>query len=121
MFAQLNLNERLLRALEENAFVEPTPVQQEAIPVILAGRDLRATAQTGSGKTAAFLLPVLHQLLALEASAAPATRALVLVPPAAGPANPGGGRTFCPFLFTIRHGNWVRLQTVALLRKIPDI
>lgn len=81
MFAQLNLNERLLRALEENAFVEPTPVQQEAIPVILAGRDLRATAQTGSGKTAAFLLPVLHQLLALEeASAAPATRALVLVP-----------------------------------------
>ncbi len=79
MFAQLNLHERLLRALQENDFIEPTPVQQQAIPVILAGRDLRATAQTGSGKTAAFLLPVLHQLLSLEQEA-PATRVLILVP-----------------------------------------
>jgi ATP-dependent RNA helicase RhlE len=44
-------------------YTEPTPIQAEAIPVILAGRDVIATAQTGTGKTAAFLLPVLHRLL----------------------------------------------------------
>lgn len=126
MFAQLNLNERLLRALEENAFVEPTPVQQEAIPVILAGRDLRATAQTGSGKTAAFLLPVLHQLLALEeASAAPATRALVLVPTRElarqilEEVERFARYTFLQSAMVIG-GEGFKEQS-ALLRKIPDI
>lgn len=64
-FRALNLNPLLVQAIREMRYVEPTPVQAEAIPVILAGRDLIATAQTGTGKTAAFLLPILHRLLEL--------------------------------------------------------
>ncbi|HAQ24586.1 MAG TPA: RNA helicase, partial [Pseudomonas sp.] len=53
MFDQFALHERLLKAVAELKFVEPTPVQSAAIPPALEGRDLRVTAQTGSGKTAA--------------------------------------------------------------------
>ncbi|MEP4525684.1 MAG: DEAD/DEAH box helicase, partial [Alloalcanivorax venustensis] len=63
MFADLNLHERLLRALEELSLSEPTPVQTAAIPPALAGRDLRVVARTGTGKTAAFLLAMLQRLL----------------------------------------------------------
>ena len=63
MFSQFALHERLLKAVAELNFTEPTPVQQAAIPPALEGRDLRVTAQTGSGKTAAFLLPLLNRLL----------------------------------------------------------
>ncbi|HAB04716.1 MAG TPA: RNA helicase, partial [Alcanivorax sp.] len=52
VFADLNLHERLLRALEELSLSEPTPVQTAAIPPALAGRDLRVVARTGTGKTA---------------------------------------------------------------------
>jgi len=79
MFAELGLHERLLKALTELEFVEPTEVQKQAIPVALQGRDLRATAQTGSGKTAAFVLPVLQHLLTQE-EGTHATRALIIVP-----------------------------------------
>lgn len=79
MFAELGLHERLLRALTELEFTEPTEIQQQAIPLALQGRDLRATAHTGSGKTAAFVLPVLQHLLDNEQDA-PATRVLILVP-----------------------------------------
>lgn len=61
MFSQFALHERLLKAVAELKFVEPTPVQAAAIPLALQGRDLRVTAQTGSGKTAAFVLPVLNR------------------------------------------------------------
>ena len=64
LFSQFPLHERLLKALESLSFSEPTPVQAAAIPKALEGHDLRVTAQTGSGKTAAFLLPLLHRLLA---------------------------------------------------------
>ncbi|PTC38497.1 ATP-dependent RNA helicase SrmB [Pseudomonas paraeruginosa] len=79
MFSQFPLHERLLKALDSLSFSEPTPVQAAAIPQALEGRDLRVTAQTGSGKTAAFLLPLLNRLLAEEKPRSLA-RALILLP-----------------------------------------
>jgi ATP-dependent RNA helicase RhlE len=76
-FAALKLHASLERGLEELGFRQPTPIQAEAIPPTLEGRDLLATAMTGSGKTAAFLLPVLHGLIARTRGT---TRALVLTP-----------------------------------------
>src|SRR5437867_2128227 len=76
-FEALGLHPLLVQATREMRYVEPTPVQAEAIPVILAGQDLIATAQTGTGKTAAFLLPILHQLLGLPHRT---TQALVITP-----------------------------------------
>ncbi|MGL6316599.1 DEAD/DEAH box helicase [Vibrio sp. WXL103] len=81
-FSQLGLNDLLAQQLSQLGFVEPTEVQQQAIPHVLAGKDVLAAAQTGTGKTAAFALPILHQLLvseqALEKGRQP--RVLVLVP-----------------------------------------
>jgi len=80
-FAQLGLSPDLLRAVADSGYTEPTPVQREAIPFVLAGRDLLAGAQTGTGKTAAFVLPILQRL---NASPRPdgrrRVRVLVLVP-----------------------------------------
>jgi superfamily II DNA/RNA helicase len=59
-FAELGLHADLLKALTESGYTEPTPVQAQAIPAALAGRDLMVSSQTGSGKTAAFMLPALH-------------------------------------------------------------
>ncbi|WDY58640.1 DEAD/DEAH box helicase [Pseudomonas sp. PSKL.D1] len=80
-FAKLGLIEPLLRTLQQLDYTTPTPVQAQAIPAVLAGRDLMAAAQTGTGKTAGFALPVL-QRLALEGEkvASNSIRALVLVP-----------------------------------------
>ena len=58
-FTQLKLHPDLLRGVKDLGFQKPTPIQADAIPPALAGRDLLACAQTGSGKTAAFLLPIL--------------------------------------------------------------
>ncbi|MGH7616022.1 MAG: DEAD/DEAH box helicase [Gemmatimonadaceae bacterium] len=76
-FSSLNLDADLLRGIKELGFHRPTPIQSDAIPPALAGRDLLACAQTGSGKTAAFLLPILHHLLAKKRGT---TRALILTP-----------------------------------------
>lgn len=65
-FAQIGLHPSLLKALAEAGYSEPTAVQREAIPAALAGRDLIVSSQTGSGKTAAFLLPALHLFAAQE-------------------------------------------------------
>jgi ATP-dependent RNA helicase RhlE len=80
-FASLGLIEPLLRSLETLGYQTPTPVQAQAIPAVLAGRDLMAAAQTGTGKTAGFALPLL-QLLAMEGPkvTANSARALILVP-----------------------------------------
>ena len=83
-FSSLELDPQILRAIEEQGYTEPTPIQAQAIPHILAGRDLMAMAQTGTGKTAAFTLPLLQLLLPhASSSASPARhqiRALVLAP-----------------------------------------
>jgi ATP-dependent RNA helicase RhlE len=61
-FSSLGLSPALLRALADNAYTVPTPIQAEAIPLVLAGRDVLGGAQTGTGKTAAFGLPLLQRL-----------------------------------------------------------
>ena len=61
-FEEFKLNEHLMEALSYMGFDEATPIQDQAIPAILDGKDLIASAQTGTGKTAAFLLPILHKL-----------------------------------------------------------
>src|SRR5437667_4463487 len=76
-FKALGLHPSLVQACREMRYAEPTPIQAQAHPAILAGRDLIATAQTGTGKTAAFLLPILHDLLDLPKGT---TRALVITP-----------------------------------------
>ncbi len=74
-FAELGLHETILKALSDSGYSEPTPVQAQAIPAALAGRDLLVSSQTGSGKTAAFMLPALHRLALLERPAfVPAAR-----------------------------------------------
>src|SRR5689334_10999497 len=67
-FESLGLTPELLRAVEAEGYTEPTPVQAEAIPHVLAGRDVLAGAQTGTGKTAAFVLPILQLLTASRPS-----------------------------------------------------
>ncbi len=79
-FADLALSPRLQQTLTELGYTAPTPVQAGAIPLILAGRDLMAGAQTGTGKTAAFVLPLLEQLLQQPQAEPRPIRALVLVP-----------------------------------------
>ena len=76
-FNSLQLDPALLRGLKEQGFTRPTPVQEAAIPIALTGRDVLACAATGSGKTAAFLLPILHHLMNKPRRK---TRALVLSP-----------------------------------------
>ena len=82
-FASLGLDAALLRSLEDLGYEEPTPVQREAIPPLLAGRDVLAEAPTGTGKTAAFALPIIQRLAAngnLGRAGEGRTLALVLVP-----------------------------------------
>jgi superfamily II DNA/RNA helicase len=79
-FSALKLTVPLLRAVVEKGYAAPTLIQAEAIPAVLAGRDVWASAQTGSGKTAAFALPVLQRLAAAKRPAGRFVRALVLVP-----------------------------------------
>ena len=76
-FTQLKLHPNLLKGIKDLGFPRPTPIQADAIPPAMAGRDLLACAMTGSGKTAAFLLPILHKLIDKPRGV---TRALVLTP-----------------------------------------
>ena len=79
-FENLNLNAAILKAIAETGYTEPTPVQAQAIPVIMAGNDLMASSQTGSGKTAAFILPALNRLATPSALPGKGPRVLVLTP-----------------------------------------
>ncbi len=83
-FEDLGLSPELLRAVAESGYTEPTPIQAQAIPVVLAGKDVMGGAQTGTGKTAGFTLPLLHRLARhASTSSSPARhpiRALILCP-----------------------------------------
>ena len=79
-FDELNLAPAILRAVQEQGYTAPTPIQAQAIPVVLGGHDLLAGAQTGTGKTAGFTLPMLQLLSTRPAAQAGAIRALVLTP-----------------------------------------
>ena len=76
-FSRFSLHADLLRGVRELGFLRPTPIQEQTIPLAAAGKDVMASAMTGSGKTAAFLLPILHRLMGKPRGT---TRALVLTP-----------------------------------------
>src|SRR5437870_7906797 len=76
-FTSFNLHPELLRAVDALGFIVPTPIQKDAIPPACRGRDVLACAMTGSGKTAAFLLPILQRIITRPGGV---TRALVLAP-----------------------------------------
>ncbi|HEZ3217763.1 TPA: DEAD/DEAH box helicase [Neisseria meningitidis] len=79
-FADLNLDKNILSAVSSEGYESPTPIQAQAIPFALEGRDIMASAQTGSGKTAAFLLPTLQRLTKRSEKPGKGPRALVLTP-----------------------------------------
>jgi superfamily II DNA/RNA helicase len=83
-FADFGLDPAILRAVSELGYREPTPIQVQAIPVVMAGKDVMGAAQTGTGKTAGFALPIIHKLLPLASSStSPArhpVRALIIAP-----------------------------------------
>ena len=79
-FAELGLESTILLTLEEEGYQEPTPIQAQAIPLILQGRDVLGIAQTGTGKTAAFALPILQRLGKAKPPSKRCTRVLVLTP-----------------------------------------
>ncbi|MFZ6045615.1 DEAD/DEAH box helicase [Pseudomonas sp. CR3202] len=124
MFSQFALHERLLKAVAELKFVEPTPVQVAAIPPALEGRDLRVTAQTGSGKTAAFVLPLLNRLIG-EAKPRERIRSLILLPTRElAQQTLKEVERFSQFTFIksgiVTGGEDFKVQA-AMLRKLPDV
>ncbi|WP_122232159.1 ATP-dependent RNA helicase DbpA [Pseudomonas syringae] len=124
MFSEFALHERLLKAVAELKFVEPTPVQAAAIPLALQGRDLRVTAQTGSGKTAAFVLPILNRLIG-PAKVRVDIRAVILLPTRElAQQTLKEVERFSQFTFVkaglITGGEDFKVQA-AMLRKVPDI
>jgi ATP-dependent RNA helicase RhlE len=79
-FTNLGLNESLLKSVEKAGYTTPTPIQQQAIPVLLSGKDVLGTAQTGTGKTAAFALPIIQKLMEGPRPEKRVVRALIIVP-----------------------------------------
>jgi ATP-dependent RNA helicase RhlE len=79
-FSHLGLAEPLLKALQDQGYDTPTPIQEQAIPAILRGQDLLASAQTGTGKTAGFTLPILQQLAEAPKATSNHIKVLVLAP-----------------------------------------
>ncbi|MCL5668693.1 MAG: DEAD/DEAH box helicase [Gammaproteobacteria bacterium] len=110
-FQSLNLDARLLRAIEASGYTTPTEIQSQAIPAALAGRDLMASAQTGTGKTAAFVLPALQRLLTPAQGQGRGPRLLVLTPTRELAAQ---------ILEAVkRYGKFVQLRTGAIVGGAP--
>jgi ATP-dependent RNA helicase RhlE len=124
-FAALGLAAPLLRAIEEKGYREPSPIQVAAVPAVLSGRDLMAAAQTGTGKTAGFTLPILQLLHASGAAHPHSLRVLVLTPTrelaaqvAESVATYGA---YLPFKSTVVFGGVKINPQIAALRKGIDI
>ena len=77
-FKELDLIEPILKALEQTGYTTPTPIQEQAIPVLLKGKDLLGCAQTGTGKTAAFAIPIIQRLY--QSDSKKGIKALILTP-----------------------------------------
>lgn len=124
VFSQFALHERLLKAVAELKFVEPTPVQAAAIPLALQGRDLRVTAQTGSGKTAAFVLPLLNRLVDLKGGRVE-IRSLILLPTRElAQQTLKQVQLFSQFTYIkagLVTGGEDFKEQAAMLRKVPDV
>jgi len=110
-FENLALHSSILQALKEAGYTEPTPIQAQAIPEILAGHDLLASAQTGTGKTAAFALPALNLLATPHPSKSRGPRILVLVPTRelAQQVNDAARK----------YGKFIRARTVSIVGGMP--
>ena len=82
LFEDLSLSKSIQKAVFEEGYLNPTPIQEQSIPIVLAGRDLIGCAQTGTGKTAAFAIPIIHQLHRIVGSTKKAKqiRALIVTP-----------------------------------------
>jgi superfamily II DNA/RNA helicase len=79
-FSKFELNENIIKAIEDAGYTEPSKIQEQAIPVALEGKDIRASAQTGTGKTAAFLIPALQKILNSSNQGGKGPKLLVLTP-----------------------------------------
>lgn len=79
-FLKFGFNQALLQTLHENAYEHPTLIQEQVIPLVLEGKDVVARAQTGSGKTASFVLPIIEKLIVLKSEGKPKIKVLVLTP-----------------------------------------
>ncbi|MEZ0232387.1 MAG: DEAD/DEAH box helicase [Methylophilaceae bacterium] len=110
-FDNLNLNPAILRALAEAGYNSPTPIQAQAIPVVLEGHDLMASAQTGTGKTAAFTLPALNLLATPHASKSRGPRIMVLVPTRELAAQVNEAAR--------KYGKFLRARTVSIVGGMP--
>jgi ATP-dependent RNA helicase RhlE len=108
LFSQLGLQPELARALSDANYLRPTPIQSKAIPVILEGNDVVGTAQTGTGKTAAFLLPLLQRL----ASPSHKTRGLILTPTRELATQVE--------LFLRKYGRFLKLRSTAIFGGVPQ-
>jgi len=110
-FEKLNLHPSILQAIAESGYTSPTPIQAEAIPEVLAGHDLMASAQTGTGKTAAFILPALQRLTEPSPSKSKGPRVLVLTPTRelANQVNDA----------TRKYSKFLRVKTISILGGMP--
>ena len=125
-FSKLGLSEPILKAVEEKGYTEPSPIQKEAIPMILKRKDVLAGAQTGTGKTAGFTLPMLELLNSKKhASGKPYIKALVLTPTRELAAQVGESietySKYLPFKSTVIFGGVGINPQKAILRKGIDI
>ncbi|MFA6178511.1 MAG: DEAD/DEAH box helicase [Candidatus Methylopumilus sp.] len=110
-FENLNLNPAILRAIEESGYTTSTPIQAQAIPEVMAGHDLMASAQTGTGKTAAFMLPALNLLATPHPGNSRGPRVLVLVPTRELAAQVNEAAR--------KYGKFIRARTVSIVGGMP--